>query len=570
VKVVIVDGYVDEPTCLGVPPYVSTYVRYTAGALVYSGVPEEAIEYVSIDQLRKEPQLKELLFESDAFFLITGMTVPGRYLGGKPITEREIEELGRIPTYKVVGGPIKFGFTLKGGTRAKELPFSGYQLVCYGDVELAAYYLGRYLLEGRELPEGSFTEKRTAKHADAFAPLGAFIVKQHPYYPHVICEIETYRGCERRKHCSYCTEAFYGNPQERELEAIVKEIEALNREGVKYFRIGRQPNILGYKALKNEEEFPKPNPEAICTLFRKIREIAQVKCLHIDNVNAGTINAHPEESREALACIANYDTEGDVAPFGLESADERVIERNFLKVNPEGVKRAIRVVNEVGAFKERKDGLFKLLPGINFLVGLPGETKESFRKNREFLQSILDEGLLVRRVNIRQVMVFEGTPISEMVKRAKTKHKKEYEKFKEWVRENFDLPMMKRVFPVGTVIREVLLEAYDGAHTLGRQLGSYPILVRIPEKLPLFKKVDVVVVGHRERSVIGVPTPLDVNSVSLKLLSFIPGISRKVATEIVLKRPFKDKVELLSLFPQLEPFGAHLSVGAETAPTQGT
>lgn len=29
---VVIDGYVDEPAVLGVPPYVSTYVRYVAGA----------------------------------------------------------------------------------------------------------------------------------------------------------------------------------------------------------------------------------------------------------------------------------------------------------------------------------------------------------------------------------------------------------------------------------------------------------------------------------------------------------------------------------------------------------
>ncbi|WP_457680071.1 radical SAM protein [Thermovibrio sp.] len=558
-KVVIVDGYVDEPTCLGVPPFVSTYVRYTAGALVAAGLPKEAIKYITIDQLRRNKELKEELFDADALFLITGMTVPGRYLGGKPITEREIEEIGKIPTYKVVGGPVKFGFTLKGGTRAKELSFDGYQLIATGDVELAAYYLGKYLVEGRELLQGEFKLKRSSKHADLFAPLGAFIVKEHFYYPFVICEIETFRGCERKRHCSYCTEGLYGSPDEREIDGIVKEVKALYDEGVRYFRIGRQPNILGYKAIKTGGEFPRPNYEATCKLLREIKEVGEIKTLHIDNVNAGTIEAFPVESSKALECIARYDTEGDVAPFGLETADEKVIEKNFLKVSPKGIMKAIEIVNKVGGFKEREDGLYKLLPGINFLVGLPGETKETFRKNIDFLKEVLDRGLLVRRVNIRQVMVFEGTPISEMVRRAKTKYRKEYEKFKAWVREEFDLPMMKQVFPIGTVIREVLLEAYDGEHTLGRQIGSYPILVRIPVKLPLFKKVNALVVGHRERSVIGIPTPIEINTVDLKLLSHLPGISKKTATEIVLKRPFKDSLELLSLFPQIEPFIKHVS-----------
>jgi radical SAM superfamily enzyme with C-terminal helix-hairpin-helix motif len=559
-EIVILDGYVDEPTCLGVPPYVSTYVRYVAGALVFAGIPPENISYVAVDEFRKNEEKRQLVEEADVLFLITGITVPGRYLGGKPITEREILEVSKLKPYKVIGGPIKFGFTLKGGTRAKTLPFENFDLVCLGDVELAAYYIGKSLVEGKEPPTGIFNLSRTAKHVDAFAPLGAFIVRKHFYYPYVICEIETFRGCERRHHCSYCTEGLYGRPDERSLEGIVNEVRALYEQGVRYFRIGRQPNILGYKSIKTDGEFPKPNYETICELFRKVRNVGDIKTLHIDNVNAGTIKAYPEESEKALRCIATYDTEGDVAPFGLESADPEVIARNFLKTDPEGMKFAIRLVNKLGAFKEREDGLYKLLPGINFLVGLPGETKKTFERNIDFLKSILDEGLLVRRVNIRQVMVFEGTPISEMVKRPKTKYRKEFEKFKEWVRENFDLPMMKKVFPVGTVIREVLLEAYDGGHTLGRPLGSYPILVRIPERLELFKTVNAVVVGHRERSVVGIPVPIKINEISYKLLTYLPKISKETASQIILKRPFKNKRELLSLFLQLEPIAKEIEV----------
>ena len=559
-NVVILDGYVDEPTCLGVPPYVSTYVRYVAGALVLAGLPQESISYVAIDDYRRDEEKRDLLRQADVVFLITGITVPGRYLGGKPITRTEIEEIGRLTAYKVVGGPIRFGFTLKGGSRAERLDFSGFDLVSIGDVELAAYYVGRALIEGIQLPSGTFTLKRSARDVDRFAPLGAFIVRDHFYYPYVICEVETFRGCERKHHCSYCTEGLYGEPDEREPEGIVEEIKTLYCEGVRYFRVGRQPNILGYRALSVDAEFPKPNPEVICNLFRKVREIGDIKTLHIDNVNAGTIAAHVKESRECLRCIAEYDTEGDIAPFGLESADPEVIKRNYLKVDPEGVKTAIRVVNEVGAFKEREKGLYKLLPGINFLVGLPGETRRTFRKNVDFLKSILDEDLLVRRVNIRQVMVFDGTPVSEMVKNPRTRYRREFEKFKEWVRENFDLPMMKRVFPVGTVILDVLLEAYDGDHTLGRQIGTYPVLVRIPERLKIFEMVNVVVVGHRERSVIGIPVPIRVNEISHKLLSYIPGVSKKLASEVILRRPFKSKEELLSLFPQFERFAEEVEV----------
>ena len=56
VDVTLVDGYVDEPAHFGVPPYVSTYPRYTAGALVDAGVPEERITYHTIDELRERSE----------------------------------------------------------------------------------------------------------------------------------------------------------------------------------------------------------------------------------------------------------------------------------------------------------------------------------------------------------------------------------------------------------------------------------------------------------------------------------------------------------------------------------
>ncbi len=559
-KVTILDGYVDEPTCLGVPPYISTYVRYVAGALIASGLSEESVKYIAIDSLRKEPAKWQELEDSDVVFLITGFTVPGRYLGGKPITAGEIEELGQLKNYKVIGGPIKFGFTLKGGSRASELDLSRFNLICRGDIELAAFFIGKSLIENKHLPKGIFSKTRTAAFIDRIAPLGSFIVKSHFYYPYVICEIETFRGCERKHHCSFCTEALYGSPDERKISAITEEVRSLYREGVRFFRIGRQPNILGYMSKPSNGEFPTPNPEAICKLFEEIRNVGELETLHIDNVNAGTIKEHPEKSKKALACIAEWDTEGDVAPFGLETADEEVIKINHLKVDPEGVKQAISIVNEIGAFKEREDGLYKLLPGINFLVGLPGETKKTFEKNKDFLKHILDSGLLLRRINIRQVMAFRETPIFNMQKRPRTKFRKEFEKFKLWVKENVDLPMMKKVFPIGTVIRNILLEKHDGEHTLGRQIASYPILVRIPEKLSLFQTCNVIVVGHRERSVIALPVPINVNSFSLKLLSFIPGVSKKRATDIVISRPFKAIDEVLKDFPELEKFKKYLAV----------
>ena len=52
-KVLIVDGYVDEPTCLGVPPYISPYPRYIYGAIKAADAAT-SIHYLTIDQIRND------------------------------------------------------------------------------------------------------------------------------------------------------------------------------------------------------------------------------------------------------------------------------------------------------------------------------------------------------------------------------------------------------------------------------------------------------------------------------------------------------------------------------------
>ena len=109
IKTALIDGYLDEPSALGVPPYISPHIRYTYGALLHGGIPEEMISYYTIDQLREK--WEEILQELEGFdlvIIIAGTTVPGNYLGGKPISFKEIREIGNSLFYpqKVLGAPL--------------------------------------------------------------------------------------------------------------------------------------------------------------------------------------------------------------------------------------------------------------------------------------------------------------------------------------------------------------------------------------------------------------------------------------------------------------------------------
>lgn len=530
-KCVIVDGYVDEPTCLGVPPYISPHPRYIAGAMVDAGISPSDVHYCTIDQLRCNPQLSKTLEVADLLVLIAGNTVPGRYLGATPITLREIKDLeARYREKLIIGGPLQLGYSPQGGTRAAELK---HLHVCRGDLEA---YIYEYLRE-----PGSEVERwRSTREIARWSVKGAFIIKQHPGFPRVMCELETYRGCHRHTHCSFCTEPLY-EKSTRRVEEITREVAALYNNGARYFRLGRQPDLLTYQGIETPEGFA-PNPDAIEKLYRGIRQAApELKVLHLDNMNPTTIAEFPEQTRRVLKIIVKYHTSGDVAALGVESADPAVIRRNNLKVYPEDVITAVEMINEVGA-KRGKSGLPELLPGLNFVYGLPGETKHTYALNLELLTTIYEKGLLLRRINLRQVMSFPHTPLCghsvEINNRIFAHHKRR-------VHQEIDQPMLRRVVPRGTILRHVILEAREQGITLGRQIASYPLLVGIPEKLPPGSTVDVMVTGYGYRSITGVPVPLAVNKASLRLLREMLG--RKNAARIITNRPFKDSESLETL-----------------------
>lgn len=524
---VIVDGYVDEPACLGVPPYISPYIRYCAGALAEHGY---TVRYTTIDAVRKDPAVLGTFRGASLLLVIAGITVPGKYLAGTPATLTELSQIGvqvRGPL-KVLGGPIGFGYSPQGGKKAVEAAAAGFDHLLRGSPSAAL----DSLLSGGE-PTG------TAEYAeiDRWSVLGAPVIRQHPLFPRVMCELETAQGCSRAVGggCSFCTEPFYGLPRYRSAAGVAAEVAALYAAGARHFRLGRQPDLLAF-GTGGGAEFPKPRPDLLADLFSRIRAAApDLRTLHIDNVNPGTISHHEEESREALAAIVAGHTPGDVAAFGMETADPAVIRANNLKALPDAVFRAIEIVNEVGG--GRRDGVPDLLPGLNFVCGLAGETVETYARNRAFLERVLAAGLQVRRVNIRQLMPFMGTRAYE--ENTLGKHEGAFRAFKEWVRKDFDLPMLRRVFPAGTLLRDVGVEV-SGQTSFGRQMGSYPILVGFPLSMPAGTVTAAAVVDWGMRSITALPAPIEVNTLPPSAIRSIPGVGKKAAVTILAKRPFAD------------------------------
>ena len=553
-KVSILDGYVDEPTCLGVPPYISPYPRYIAGA-VWNFNSHAQIFYVTIDQIRSDNSLLDVLSKSDLIMVIAGMSVPGRYLSGFPVSPNEITSILRNikkPVKLLCGPAARYGFGMSGGkkTREAETVRGVFDFIIKGDCETVIFDLLNNNLQKENINLSKCREN--AGSISKYAKTGSNIVKMHPFFPeYLIAEIETYRGCPRSivGGCSFCSEPSKGLPDFRPIEDIVDEIQNLYSNGVRHFRLGNQPCIFSYMAKDaGEKEFPVPNPDAIEILFKKIRKVTpDLKTLHIDNANPGILARYPEECKRIAKTIVRYHTSGDVAALGVESADPVVIKKNNLKASADEVFSAIKLLNDVGS-KRGNNGMPELLPGLNFVFGLEGETKKTYDMDYEFLKNILDEDLLLRRINLRQIIPIPGTKMFQTGNKIVIKNKRLFHQFKRKVKEDIEQPMLKKLLPKSTVLKNVYTEKYDGKLTFSRQIGSYPLLVGIPGIHQLHKFLDVRVMDYGYRSVTALPFPLDINKASREVIEALPGVGRKRAIRILAERPFKSKKEFLDCF----------------------
>ena len=480
----ILDCYTDEASGLGVPPYLGTYPRYIAGYLRSKG---EDFNYITIDDLRffyhyksqfrstKASQktniriynltknfanIKEILQKTQVLVVVLGVHVPGKYLSAIPGTLHEVLPLiENLDCKKILTGPAIFGTQLFGGK-------------FYEKADLRVF---------DEIKDFNFPFTKLENYPE----LGAEIINQIPDIR--VIEVETSRGCNIGK-CSFCTEPIKSKFFNRDFNGIINEIEAFYNLGARYFRIGKQADF-----------YSCDNP---ILLLKTIREkFPEIKVLHIDNVNPNSVVA--KNGEEITRALVQYCTEGNVAAFGVESFDPAVVKENLLNTSPAIAFKAIKIINKYGQ-KRGFNGMPWYLPGINIIYGLMGETKETHKKNMEALQKVLDEGSMLRRINIRQAAVLPGTLLYQKAgTKFIKKNKRFYWSWRKEIRRKIDFEMLKRVAPAGNILRNVRMEIYDGNTTFGRQIGTYPLITGVKGRFEIGKFYDIKVTGHMLRSITG-------------------------------------------------------------------
>ena len=541
----ILDGYEDEPAAFGVPPYVGFHIRYVCGVLEQHKI---GYTYMTIDQWRltSQQEREDLLRSTDGFVCIAGAVVPGRYIRGTPISRKESTELIRLLPRDI---PALFGgWAVRGWKQQGWLPLRSNLFLAVQDTDAT---LNQFLKNGTWKHE-----RRNAEEWTIWAQLGATskAVTNHPDLGTdenkgpLTYEVEVYQGCVRFKRgCKFCIEPKKGIPIWRTPEDIIREVQLAHDAGVQHVRLGGMTDTYTYMAEGVKDlEYPIPNPEPIAQLLHGLREDDRLGILHTDNGNPSIIAENIEPSTEITKTLVETLSDGAVLSFGLESADPSVHAANWLNCDAQQLKTALRLINQYG--RERGErGLPKLLPGLNFIAGLNGERPETYDMNLNLLRELRNEGLLLRRINIRQV---EGEGFQEIPQ-------SEFKQFKSAVREDIDTPLLQELFPLGHVLRDVHWETHDGrtrlpVHlteehtgnnihgraglTFGRQIGAYPILIGVPYHIPLESSSNIMITGHGARSITGVEIGLDINSVTEKQLEAIPGIGKKAAWNLISAR----------------------------------
>lgn len=310
-----------------------------------------------------------------------------------------------------------------------------------------------------------------------------------------VAEIELYRGCTRRRFCSFCNEPVKSSKVAfRPPSDVLDEVRRLYQAGVRHFRLGQQTCFFSYM---------NRDVDQIGALLAGIRsECPDIEVLHIDN--ADPLAVASKSGARIARLVAEYCTEGNCAPMGMESFDPAVIARNDLTCNPDVLLRAVEHVNQAGA-QLGPHGQPLLLPGLNLIYGLPGETHRTHFENMRWLVRILDEGLLCHRTNVRQARTYAGTPLAGRADMGEVPPSVEhFPTWKEDIAQAYDMPMKQRVYPTGRTVRGLHSFFVSTQGTWHRRLGSYPIqIVERDTARALYEPADMTVTDHAGRYIYG-------------------------------------------------------------------
>jgi B12-binding domain/radical SAM domain protein len=203
--------------------------------------------------------------------------------------------------------------------------------------------------------------------------------------------IEITRGCVYA--CSFCQTPFMFKARfrHRSVENVRTHVEVMTRAGSRFVRF-LTPTSLSYGAADTS-----PNLDAVERLLAGVREAAGRDA----KVYFGTFpsEVRPEHvSERALAVLARF-VDNRTLVIGGQSGSERVLEATRRGHDVAAIVRAVELCVRAG-----------FRPDVDFLLGLPGETREDRDASMALAERLVAMGA---RIHSHAFMPLPGTPLRD-------------------------------------------------------------------------------------------------------------------------------------------------------------
>ncbi|HOW35041.1 MAG TPA: radical SAM protein [Candidatus Omnitrophota bacterium] len=363
------------------------YVQHTephlrAGIAILAAVlRKEGLDVSILDPQAEKMTLEQLVEE-------IRKTNPG-YLALPAYTE-EIIDAAKIAEEVKKNNPHIV--TIVGGQHVTALPhetlkqFPSFDIVCVGEGESTL----RSIVQGKALKDINGLAYRSAEgdisvnpprkdfedlNTLPFPAWDLYDLKKYSVVP-----VEPLRGCPFE--CVFCFRTLGRDVRYKSPQRIIEEIRyGMDNYGFKRFDL-------------KAGTFPLSKPHAMEFCQRFIKEKLNIRWIASTRVN--TIDEDLVRAMKESGC--------DELSLGIESADPKILELCGKGTTPEMAEKVLKICKEVGITNIE----------LNFILGLPFETKESLLKTKKF-------ALKMRRycssVNFAILTPFPGTQIYEMARK---------------------------------------------------------------------------------------------------------------------------------------------------------
>ncbi len=357
--------------------YIPKQNRYSFNALF--GAAEDLLSHFRIFVARDASDLERIVFQEMDGYGVLFLSFCTTQIFEMESLLRQIKDK-RSSIKIVAGGPHPSG-------ASEEVLGMGVDYVVIGEGEIVFRQILQRIIKEDSL--SSLSGSRILR-PDGLVDLDSFPPMSFRYG--MIGPVEVTRGCPYG--CIYCQtpRLFPGPVRHRSIETITKTVNEMLSRGIKDIRF-ISPNSLAYGSPNGRV----PVLEAVETLLSSLRRLIGKE----GRIFFGTFpsEVRPEHlDSQAVKLIKKYCNNDNIV-MGAQSGSERILKLLRRGHTVEDVVRAVKVCVLEG-----------LIPNVDFIFGIPGETEDDQLKTLAFMQRLVDSGA---RIHAHYFMPLPGTPLDK-------------------------------------------------------------------------------------------------------------------------------------------------------------